>query len=168
MPNSPLHRPDEGIAVAPAIHVSVLAIVALLLPGCSTIATQPDSRTLRAQVIATEQAFARTMATRDHAAFSGFIADDAVFLSGGPALRGREAVAAAWKSHFAAEKPPFSWEPDEVEVLDSGALALSTGPVWNADGKRIATFTSIWRQESPGVWRIIFDKGDDTCERPVR
>ena len=33
-----------------------------------------------------------------------------------------------------------------------------------AAGKLIATFTSVWRQESPGVWRIVFDKGNEVCD----
>jgi len=28
----------------------------------------------------------------------------------------------------------------------------------------LATFSSIWRQESPGVWRIVFDKGNPECD----
>ena len=47
-------------------------------------------------------------------------------------------------------------------------LALSTGPVRDAYGREFATFTSIWRLEAPGVWRIVFDKGDDTCDCPRR
>jgi len=45
-------------------------------------------------------------------------------------------------------------------VLESGNLALSTGPVRDPSGKVTGSFTSIWRQEKPGVWRIVFDKGN--------
>jgi hypothetical protein len=62
---------------------------------------------------------------------------------------------------------PFSWEPETVEVLDSGKLALSSGPVLNSEGKVFAIFTSIWRLEAPGEWRIIFDKGNRFCEPPA-
>ena len=31
-------------------------------------------------------------------------------------------------------------------------------------GKPVATFTSIWRLEAPGTWRIVFDKGNDVCD----
>jgi len=31
--------------------------------------------------------------------------------------------------------------------------------VFDPGGKCIGRFTSIWRQEAPAVWRIIFDKG---------
>jgi ketosteroid isomerase-like protein len=51
-----------------------------------------------------------------------------------------------------------------VQVLESGALALSTGPVRDSQGKLIATFTSIWQREAPGQWRIVFDKGADVCD----
>ena len=53
-----------------------------------------------------------------------------------------------------------------MEVLDSGTLALSSGPVHDPQGKLAATFTSIWRLEAPGIWRIIFDKGNEVCDCP--
>ena len=28
----------------------------------------------------------------------------------------------------------------------------------------VATFTSVWRLEAPGTWRIVFDKGNDVCD----
>ena len=100
------------------------------------------------------------MATRDYLSFMSYLSDEAIFFSGDKALRGKQQVAEEWKRFFEANEAPFSWEPEHVEVLNSGTLALSTGPVHNADGKLIATFTSIWRQEAPGRWRIIFDKGN--------
>lgn len=123
-----------------------------------------QSADLQTQVKNVERAFAQTMADRDHTAFESFLSKEAVFLSETTARRGKRAVADHWKAYFTEPEAPFSWEPETVSVLDSGKLALSTGPVWNAEGKRISTFTSIWRQEEPGVWRIIFDKGNRYCE----
>lgn len=146
--------------------VALLAVLALL-NGCVTAAPQvqgvPDRAVLQQQVLDTERAFAKTMADRDHAAFSGFLSEETVFFSDPDVQRGKEAVVAAWKPYFAKPAAPFSWKPEHVEVLDSGSLALSSGPVYNAQGKRIATFNSIWRQEAPGVWRIVFDKGSEVC-----
>jgi len=48
---------------------------------------------------------------------------------------------------------------DHVQVLDSGELAASTGPVFDPDGKLFARFYSTWRREDSGVWRIVFDDG---------
>jgi ketosteroid isomerase-like protein len=58
---------------------------------------------------------------------------------------------------------PFSWEPEHVEVLASGTLALSSGPVFGRDGTRIGTFNSVWRLEADGRWRVVFDKGCPPC-----
>jgi ketosteroid isomerase-like protein len=141
---------------------------ALALGACAGVpspAVAPAGHAaLREQVMATERAFARTMADRDFAAFTAFLSDEAVFLSGPAPLRGKAQVAAYWKRWFEAKEAPFSWEPAEALVLDSGTLALSTGPVRNPAGKRFATFTSVWRLEAPGAWRIVLDKGEDFCD----
>src|SRR5438552_896785 len=67
------------------------------------------------------------------------------------------------RSYFDGRDAPFSWEPEDVEVLDSGTLAMNSGPVRDPKGVLIATFTSIWRLEDSGKWRIIFDKGNRVC-----
>lgn len=121
---------------------------------------------LERQVCAAEGAFAATMADRDIDAFAEFIADDAIFLDKSGSLRGRDAVVSGWSRYFAGPTAPFSWQPDRVEVLESGELALSTGPVFDSQDKQIGTFTSIWRREPSGDWRIVFDRGCPVCETP--
>ena len=134
------------------------AALAVLMSWPVLAAAAPDLEALQRQVTDTERRFARSMAERDHAAFSALLSEQTVFM-GHQVLRGKAAVAAAWKAYFVGEKAPFSWEPDQVEVLADGSLAHSTGPVRDPDGKPIARFNSVWRQEAPGVWRIVFDKG---------
>jgi len=114
--------------------------------------------------MATERAFAKTMADRNHAAFATFIADEAVFFSGPTPLHGKQKVVEWWARYYSKPNPPFSWEPEEVEVLESGSLALSSGPVRNADGKLIARFTSVWRRTADNTWQIVFDKGSEVCD----
>jgi ketosteroid isomerase-like protein len=114
------------------------------------------------QVISTEQAFAKTMADRDFKTFVTFLSQDAVFFSGSEVTRGPSAVAAKWEPYFAGREAPFSWTPDHVEVLASGNLALSTGPVFQ-NHKIVGRFSSIWRLESGNTWRVVFDKGETVC-----
>ena len=135
-----------------------LAVAALLSVGAVAFA-QSLVETRRAEVFAAERAFARSMADRDFAAFGRHVAEDSVFFSGSTPLRGREAVLAAWKAFFDGPTAPFSWEPDQVEVLESGELALSTGPVKNPDGVVTARFNSIWQRQADGRWLVVFDKG---------
>ncbi|HET7553930.1 MAG TPA: nuclear transport factor 2 family protein [Gemmatimonadaceae bacterium] len=141
------------------------AIAAALLCGCRTAAPRADLASLRQQVMDTERAFAKSMADRDHAAFASFLADDAIFFNGDSSVRGKAAVAAHWKPFFDGKDPPFSWDPDQVQVLDSGDLALSTGPVSDPAGNIVGRFNSIWRRGTSGTWRIVFDKGSPVCRR---
>jgi ketosteroid isomerase-like protein len=120
---------------------------------------QNDTATWVAQVTQAERAFARSMAERQFEAFVALLSEQAVFFGGQGAHRGKAAVAAAWKPFFDGPKAPFSWEPDQVEVLADGLLAHSSGPVRNPEGQVFSRFNSVWRQEAPGVWRVVFDKG---------
>lgn len=150
-----------------AFLVSLLATMGL--GGCAALPATaggagPDIEALQREVDATERAFARTMAQRDFAGFARFIADDAVFIEDPEALRGRERVIAGWKVLYTQPEAPISWEPERVEVLASGQLALTSGPVHDKKGQLIGTFTSIWRREPSGVWRIVFDRGSAACD----
>ncbi len=135
------------------------------LGGCSVVEPPFDPAQLTQQVTAAEVAFAKTMADRDHAVFASFIAEEAVFINGGKPVRGKAAIAADWRKFYESPRAPLSWKPDLVEVLPSGTLAYSTGPVSNP-GKVFARFNSIWRLEAPGVWRVVFDNGADVCNCP--
>ena len=141
-------------------RATVLSITLLFL--CSAVSAETTAE-LTAQVRDAENAFAKTMADRDLRAFESFLAEEAVFF-GRDALRGKAAVVDAWKGFFAGEQAPFSWRAETVEVLATGQLALSSGPVFDPKGKRTATFNSIWRREPDGRWRVVFDKGTCVCE----
>ena len=146
--------------------IFIIAACVALLMGCTMTINMSDSDDLQQQVADTERAFAKTMADRDFDAFKSFLSDEAVFFSGETPLRGKQRIADAWKRYYEQADAPFSWEPESVEVLDSGTLALSTGPVRSPDAKLIGTFTSIWQLDSDGTWRIIFDKGNEVCDCP--
>ena len=135
----------------------------LLLLCCAahTVAADDLAR-LAEEVRATEVAFAKTLADRDVKAFRAMIAPDVIWLADVP-LRGPDQVVANWQKFFDAPRPPFSWSPELVEVQDGGRLALSTGPVVDAAGKRVGNYTSIWRREPNGEWKIIFDRGCPSC-----
>jgi len=148
------------------MHPKFYLLMVGLLAFCSCSQDSPRSNLeiSRQQVFETERAFAATLANRDFATFVQFLSSEAIFFSGDKSLRGAQQVAEVWQRYYEGAKAPFSWQPEKVEVLDSGTLALSTGPVFDPSGKRTATFTSIWRLEAPGKWRIIFDKGCKVCE----
>lgn len=148
--------------------LAAAALAVCVAPGAAPAAPAVAHEELVAQVRAAETAFAATMAARDQAAFGGFIADEAVFFGGRGPLRGAAAVKEAWGRFFTEPSAPFSWRPEVVEVLDSGTLALTSGPVFDPEGKHIADFNSIWRREPDGRWLVVFDRGSDVCENVAK
>jgi ketosteroid isomerase-like protein len=146
------------------MRTTLPAFLALVIALALAPAAADDKPDPRAQVFAAESSFAATMASRDSVAFESFVATDAIFFGGRGPLRGREAVVAAWRRFFRGPNPPFSWRPEVVEALSSGTLALSSGPVHDPEGNLIGKFNSIWRLDSDGRWRVVFDKGCDVCD----
>jgi ketosteroid isomerase-like protein len=148
------------MARAILVALSASTLLAGALPGQASPATPA---VLTRQVFAAESSFAATMANRDSSAFAAFLAPEAIFFGEKSVMRGKSAVVDGWRRLFAGPTPPFSWKPETVEVLASGTLAHSSGPVHDAKGRQIGTFNSIWRREPGGTWLVVFDKGCPVC-----
>lgn len=147
----------ERIRRSPWLVGAGLCFGLLAVPGA--VFGQSDVGALGSTVEAREIAFAQSMADRDLEAFSSFVSEEAVFFNGNTPIRGREAVVEAWAPFFEGPVAPFSWHPDVVQVLESGTLALSSGAVHTSTGEAAGRFNSVWRLETDGVWRVVFDKG---------
>ena len=138
------------------LPVTIFATVVFTLCAATVARAETDAA---AEVRAREIAFARTMADRDFAAFFEFISPEAVFFSDPEPLRGHDEIRRVWSRFYEGPDAPFSWKPDTVVVLESGRLALSSGPVTTADGQSAGRFNSVWRKDDDGIWRVVFDKG---------
>jgi len=139
-------------------RVRTLLVLAVSVASVAPHAVAQD-RDAAAIVEAREIAFAKTMADRDFEAFLSFISPEAVFFAGDRPLRGRDEIGRAWAPFFEGPEAPFSWSPDVVEVLASGDLALSSGPVVARSGEGAGRFNTIWRRDDDGRWWVVFDKG---------
>jgi ketosteroid isomerase-like protein len=148
-----------------ATSKAVLAGAVVVAGLTHMVAAAEPLQALQSQVRERERAFAKTMADRDLTAFATFVSEEAIFMGATP-FRGRQAVAEGWKRFFEAKAAPFAWEPERVEVLESGTLAISSGPVFDPEGQRIGTFNSTWRREADGVWRVVIDIGCPPCRCP--
>lgn len=141
-------------------------IACVLAASAAAAAFAADAKSPEAlgeEVRAAEIAFAKTMADRDHAAFTSLLSEEAVFWGPSGPMRGRAAVALEWKPLFEGPKAPFSWAPKNVAVVATGDVGFSSGPVSDPDGNRTGTYNSVWRKEADGKWRIIFDNGCPAC-----
>ena len=142
-----------------ACALSLLAFDALAAP----LPSQADLAAIVVDVKAAETAFAKTMADRRLDQFTDFVAEDAVFV--GAAMNiGRAKVVEKWSGFFKNPQAPFSWAPDAVAVAADGRTAVSTGLARDPAGKVISRFTSIWRKDPDGHWRVIADQGVDETD----
>ena len=148
-------------------YVTVFALVLLALSSRHAASAQPSGAALQQQVRDAERSFAGSMASRDFKAFGDLVAQEAVFFGDSGAQRGKPAVLAAWQPLFDGPTAPFSWEPELIEVVDSGTLAFSSGPVKDRSGRQTGVFNSVWRREAGGAWKVVFDKGCPVCNCPA-
>lgn len=148
-----------------ACTLSLASIPASAAP----LPTDADLAAAAAEVRAAEIAFAKTMADRDINRFIEFVAEDAVFNGNQPHI-GRTAVALAWHGYFETPRAPFSWAPDAVAASADGRHAVSTGLARDRAGKVISRFTTLWRKDDDGHWRVIVDQGVDApdCAAPAK
>ena len=142
----------------PALLACVLSVIASGALAAAPLPSASDLAAIAAEVKASEIAFAQTMADRKLDKFTEFVAEDAVF-NGRSAQVGRPAVVEAWKRFFTDPKAPFGWGPDAVAPTADGRYAISTGLVHNPEGKVTGRFTSIWRKDADGHWRVVADQG---------
>jgi ketosteroid isomerase-like protein len=125
-------------------------------------------------VWARESGFAQSVADHDAAAFATYLHQDAVFIEGGAATRGADAIATGWAGLIAGKGIVLRWYPDAVDVGANGAVALSRGPYWMEDpsappAKRYqrGRFISTWLRDADGQWRVVFDGGAGDAPVPA-
>jgi ketosteroid isomerase-like protein len=111
---------------------AAIALAVTILVPARTSAQAPA--TAGREVFAAESTFAVSFARRDTTAFAALLAPDAVFVGRVEAMHGKAEVVEGWRPLLTAAAPPFSWKPERVEVLASGMLAHSSGPVYNRQG----------------------------------
>jgi ketosteroid isomerase-like protein len=142
------------------------AIAAILL-AVPSLAGELSDAELRESLRAAEAAFAKAFAEDDLEAFASLIDEDATFLGRTP-LRGKAAVLEQWSKFFGTEARPFAWEPKKWELNPTRTMGMTNGPVFDPEGNHVGTFSSVWRRQPDGTWKIIFDGGGDCPARTAR
>ncbi len=144
---------------------SIIAVLGILICAQADAGIEDDVR-------CREIGFSRAAEQQDLAAFRSFIDADARFASNS-VLRGVDDIATAWTVFFEDGGPTIKWRPQIVEVLENGTLALSRGPYRvrtpDEDGTIVeqwGTFNSVWRLNSDGKWRVVFDAGSPAAAPP--
>lgn len=144
---------------------SVLILVFAAAPALAAPATTPFEQA-RCEVWARELSFAQSVADNDGAAFAAHLHPQAVFgATRARPQRGRDEILRAWKGLIDGTAAKLWWYPDRVHASGDGTVVSSSGPSLYQDPATgaygIGRFNSIWQRGDDGVWRIVFDDGQE-------
>ena len=132
-------------------------IVLAVLAGCAAT----DKRVTPAPVVAAERAFAADGAKRGWAAaFRSYAAPEAIMLSPDP-INAHESLA---KVEGDGETT-LDWRPAYAGISRSGDFGFTTGPflIRGLEGV-VGHYFTVWRLQSDGTWKWIFDAGTDVVD----
>lgn len=116
-----------------------------------------------------ELSFARSVQRHDAAAFASHIEPDAVFAANTPRpQRGKQAVLAHWRGLIVGKHMRLAWYPTQVVTGGVADVAYSSGR-WLLEAIDPAArphyiaghFATVWHRGKDGVWRVLFDGGDE-------
>lgn len=116
-----------------------------------------------------ELSFAGSVQQHDPAAFTSHVEPDAVFGANSPRpLRGRDTILAHWRGLIDGKNRRLAWYPTQVISSSGAGVAYSSGP-WLMEAVDpdvtpryvLGHFATVWHRGKDGVWRALFDGGDD-------
>ncbi|MBZ5646501.1 MAG: nuclear transport factor 2 family protein [Acidobacteriia bacterium] len=132
--------------------------------------TEADKAALRQ----TELDFAQAFADRNVAKFASFLSEDARFTGGGKVTQGKAAILDQWSKMMQNPNLTLTWAPDMVETSAGGDLGYTSGTyeatVKRPDGTTSSErgrFASVWRRQTDGRYRIVFDIGSAEEQSPA-
>lgn len=95
-----------------------------------------------------------------------YFAEDGVVVTSKSDIKGKEAIRSEMSKVFSLKDFSLRWEPIDAQVSDGGDLGFTYGKYKrsyiDSEGKLISStgkYTSIWKKQVDGSWKIILDIG---------
>ena len=155
------------------LHTAIVAtsIVVAALPGAATAQTTAETAALRQRVEAHQSAWN----THDPTALAAFFSEDADLVLGNlPAVRGRGAIEAWWRSYFESQEPErrITFDVTSARLLTPGValvdVATITGGAGRSEGLPVRKARGTWLlRRDGGEWLISAMRGLPTEEDRV-
>lgn len=120
--------------------------------------------TIREELEALNEGFARDLAMQDVEGLTARYADDAqLLLEGQPILRGRAAVESTVRAWVAGG--PVSIRFETHDVIADGSLVIEIGEMTGSTGSR-SKYVVVYRRQSDSSLRIVVDAASGVGEQP--
>jgi len=119
----------------------------------------------KSEIIETEQRFANMAHEKGVAeAFLAFADDEAVLLRNNNLIIGKGALEEYYLVQGLDENSSLSWEPEFVEVSESGDLGYTYGyysfSFLDSTNNKVTSrgvFHTIWKKQNDGSWKFVWD-----------
>ena len=140
-------------------------LIGFTLFTCNTqMEKKRDIETVKKEILEVEAAF-NAMAAESglKQAFLAFAAEDAVLSRQGKILKGKKEIEAYFNKQTLQEVR-LQWEPEFVDVADSGDFGYTYGPYLfsgkDSTGQEIKAngiFHTVWKKQADGSWKYVYD-----------
>lgn len=147
--------------------IMLLFVMVALLAGRSSASA--DAQANADMLRRLEAEFMKSAAEHGSAGYMAYYADDAVELpNGADALQGKDAIAKTMG--FLDQKDNhLSWTPVYAQMAASGDLGYTYGTyvftTKDKSGKTVedhGKYTSIWKKQKDGKWKVVLDMGNSS------
>lgn len=145
----------------------------LLLVGCGRTA-EVDVAREEQKVLDADRRFASETLARGGDGWADFFAEDAIMFPSSGKIAGQDSIRAFMTKVMTPDAPKLLWEPEHVEVAESGDLAYTIGR-WQSvadfegEGSVLAEghYLTVWRKNAAGEWKVATDMGNQDQPAPA-
>lgn len=144
-----------------------MVVCVLVFAGARGSVRAGASAAAEAVLLEADRAFDAATAARGEAGFASFLSDDMTTIRADqPIVRGKGAFLEGWKSVFTTPGLSLRWQPQLARISDDGTMGFTVGTYTttrseNGEARVVGSgkYVTIWRKQSDGTWKVIFDSG---------
>ena len=141
----------------------LVALTIMVILSCNQ--QKIDTKSEGEKLMQISREWSQIVSTADVEKTLSYWADDAVVMSAGqPILKGKKEIRKMVEESFKTPGFKISWEPQSVEVSQSGDMAYliekETMTMNDSSGKTItqhAKGVTVWRKQTDGSWKNVVD-----------
>jgi len=132
------------------------------LCACAQRTNESQIEKWKQEVLKTENDFSQLAQDSGiHRAFINYAADDAVLMRNDKLILGKKAIDSLYRNQTSTG---LSWQPDHIDVGDSGDLAYTYGTYTFIQKDSLGEsnisngiFHTVWKRQSDGSWKFVWD-----------
>jgi len=141
-----------------------IVVFVVLLMSCNQHNSIDKIEAYKNEIMQVEKEFAEMAANKSVAeTFIAFAADNAVLNRNSSIIEGKIAIKAYFDQQTLTDVK-LEWEPNFVDVSESGDLAYTYGKytfsAFDPTGKKIEAkgiFHTVWKRQEDGSWKFVYD-----------